>query len=53
MKPKAVKKNIWITEVQNMQLGNLHTVTGIRPSEHVRRALDEYIKKKKMEGILK
>ena len=40
-----IRKQIRITEQQNEALAEICEETGLRPSEHIRRALDEYIAK--------
>ena len=41
--------NIYISEQQYQQLKQLAEETGLKSSEHVRRAIDEYFAKRKRE----
>lgn len=43
------KKSLWISSHQDQELKSLEQLTGLKQSEHMRRALDDYIKKLKME----
>jgi hypothetical protein len=37
------KKNLWITSRQNKDLKTLKQTSGLNQSEHMRRALDQYL----------
>jgi hypothetical protein len=49
----AKKKNLWLTTQQDILLKELEWITGLSQSEHIRRALDDYLKKMREERILK
>jgi predicted DNA-binding protein len=51
MRPKLLKAvNFYVTKKQIEQLKVLSRKTGLPVSEHVRRAIDEYLEKKKKKG---
>lgn len=45
------RTDFYLTEAEVKALQILKDKTGIGKSEHIRRAIDEYINKKKWEGI--
>jgi hypothetical protein len=42
-----IKINVWIKQYQYKALANLANQTGDKMAEHIRRALDNYIRKEK------
>ena len=51
MRPKLLKAvNFYVAKKQIEQLKVLSRKTGLPVSEHVRRAIDEYLEKKKKKG---
>ena len=47
-----IRKNVQLTSAQNEKLNKLSKETEICTSEHIRRAIDEYIHGVKLRGIL-